>query len=511
MALHRALSNDDIVSYILEDFRAPTRHTAFVPTHLDVARGKQWKTLASCARVSRAFSEPALRLLWRELPSLLPFLSLGLSLVEVKPGIISSSFGSDIDDLDSDILDMPSLWVAEEGPAQQGLQRLAHFASLIRRVSLPTSETVDPTIFFCLSRANMNQPLLPMVEGIKCITSPHLDMIIMSLAGHSLRELIILKNARAPSYHGEVSRESHAVNRLLECIGRLRELRSLRLEFWSYESWLEPFIHTLAKLDHLCHLALPYEDYIEEDAPPMREGFPQLRRLRFAGHRYDDMEYFGSLAKIMPPIRLEYLDVADAFVDNFMEDHSEFDDFFATYVDTLSTVKLDLQSDDEDDPTAQFPVFNILRPLMRLHCLQVCKISFAEKFVFAEHGLRNVRGVWPYLQVFTLTWKHSHRAGAAPSFDDIVDFIWECPQLMVLKLSAVCVNGKPKSCMKFNGLPPDFVVEDARIRDPTSFANVLRELFPAIRISKTLSGTPGKWGIVLSRLRRTNKSRSTGH
>ncbi|KAH9930904.1 uncharacterized protein B0H18DRAFT_991754, partial [Fomitopsis serialis] len=445
---------------------AHLNHTdEFVPAaQLNDAVGKQWRSLAYCARISRAFSAPALRLLWRELPSLIPLLSLGLSLVE-----------------DDDI------WLPGRAAQPQGLQRLNHFAALVRRVSLPASEDVDSTVLFHLSRANLNQPLLPMVDGIKCTASPQLDMIILLLAGHSLRELIITTGA--PWTSGMTPGLQSLCVYDTSTDGLRNKLRSLRLEFRSYEHWSSAFFQALAKLDHLSDLAYPRR--LQNWRHPMQEGSLVIAIM--------DMAAFGSLAKVMPPIRLEYLDVVHAFADSFTEVHSHLDEFFTTCADTLSTVKLGVYSENgHRRGAAPFPVFNILRPLVRLHCLQVCTISVSRTLAFTDRDLRNVRGVWPHLQ-------HPRSAGTAPSFDDIVDFLWECPRLTMFKLSAICIDGTPQSCTNLEALPPSLVVEDAHIRDPMAFADVLRGLFPAVRIAEVLNSAPSKWGIVLSRLRDTNK------
>lgn len=87
MAPHRALETHDIIYHILGCFGpcADANRSNFDCSRLlEVDSGKQSRTLAYCARTSKAFSEPALRLLWRELPSLLPLLSIGLDMIKAK-------------------------------------------------------------------------------------------------------------------------------------------------------------------------------------------------------------------------------------------------------------------------------------------------------------------------------------------------------------------------------------------------------------------------------------------
>ena len=88
MGPHRALENQNNIYLILEwcgrrrswhrnNYRHDRDESDDFSGAVDVAfaeRKSCWRPLALCSRVSRAFSEPALRLLWRELPSLYPLI-----------------------------------------------------------------------------------------------------------------------------------------------------------------------------------------------------------------------------------------------------------------------------------------------------------------------------------------------------------------------------------------------------------------------------------------------------
>lgn len=78
MGPHRALQNSDIIECILQHF-APAADVGSVMESntvllTDIAAQKDWNSLLMCTLVSRVFSGPAYRLLWRELPSLIPLL-----------------------------------------------------------------------------------------------------------------------------------------------------------------------------------------------------------------------------------------------------------------------------------------------------------------------------------------------------------------------------------------------------------------------------------------------------
>lgn len=97
--VHRALENSDVIYLVLEhcgrlpdwpwydsdDYADSDAADDLVGSHIRLhAPGrKSWRTLARCSRVCRAFSRPALRLLWRELPSLFPLCFVCLPMIRV--------------------------------------------------------------------------------------------------------------------------------------------------------------------------------------------------------------------------------------------------------------------------------------------------------------------------------------------------------------------------------------------------------------------------------------------
>ncbi|KAH9842403.1 uncharacterized protein C8Q71DRAFT_852965 [Rhodofomes roseus] len=525
MSHHRALDNHDIISHVVEYLGPPAQRDCadVVDESLSIAPGKAWRTLAYCARTSKAFSRPALRVLWRELPSLLPLLSLaGISLINAET---PESLPED------DEIEM--IRTTNEIPTPQGMQRFASVSVLVQRISLPG--LTDPSLLFHLSRAAPSGSLLPMLSEIRCMTTPFLDMTILCLAGHNLRELVVLEDSGASWDRPPNSPEGCAVRRLLAAlpstapglhtlciydkgthelpyiayIGRLRELRSLRLRFWPDElvDWLGPFMSTLAKFEHLRDLALPLEDWVMDELP-IPQGFAQLRSLRFEGNEHSDLTCLYHLGKILPRLpRLERLEIASTYVNSFTEDNSYLDGIVGKCVDTLTTVKMDIRPGGIDlDLPSPVPAFNLLRTFIPLHHLQFCYISYSENMSFTDVDLRKFQGAWPLLQTFALSWKRPYLPHTAPSFHGIVEFLRERPQLAVLKLPVVDINGNCVRCKDIKALPPSFVVEDGCIPDPIACARVLRTLLPQIRIKRNVvKSACGEWATVLSRLRDTNK------
>jgi len=357
------------------------------------------------------------------------------------------------------------------------------------------------------------------------MVSPFFDTDVLCLAGeslrseaHAIRRVLLELPSKAPGLQ-DLRIEVRGLHdpSLVMNIGRFHELRKLALATVLLEEpWFGPFMSMLANLQHLRDLDLPLGRWAG-DAPSMAGCFPQLRRLRLRGQVLgQDMLSLGPLAKRMPPIRLECLEVADVNVKSFTGDYCAFEDLATACADTLTTVTLSLGDTigGLDPPSAS----NLLRPLVQLRHLQFCVLSLSgyESMSFTDDDLRGIRGAWPLLKMFSFYWPlWPFRAGTIPTFRGVVDFLLcECPHMTVLRLAAIDIDSEtmdgspPEPCSSLRALPSGLAVEDERIRDPVAFARILRALFPLVRVSEgAVESASGKWGIVLSRLRYTNEVR----
>ncbi|KAH9842414.1 uncharacterized protein C8Q71DRAFT_903513 [Rhodofomes roseus] len=540
MAPHRALENIDVVSYILQ-YLGPDSDSdisIFDEGFLhDFAPGKKWRTLAYCARTSKAFCGPATRLLWRELPSLVPLLSLGMRLSKLKD---KCSYDINVESDDEAII-----WYSREGPTKKGLQRFSRFAALVRFIDIPEGEHIDPTVLFHLSQANpQGEPLLPMVKELWCPSSPFLDMIVMFLAGRSLRALTIFEPEGWVGWSKQTDdRDAGAVKRLLcalpsktpglrslhvydegmlalldkdmSWVCGLRELRSLRLDCGWDGPFLVHLMPALATLDHLCDLAIPIDDrlLVAFETP---QGFPQLRNLRLDGLSHDDFGGMDALAQIMSPIRLDRLEIVNTFMNTFTENQSLLDAFAGVCAPTLTRIRLDLHvrwpADLEIFPGSPdpFPAFYLLRPLLQLQFLQVITIVFFRQMSLTDIDVRKLEEVWPTLRSLSLSWQVPDTAGSAPSFHCIVDFIFSHPDLLVVHIPAVDIEGKTTRRGNVKAVPSGLAAGDLNkaVRDPKGVAGVLRVLFPEISVDESAAEkASGKWAVVLSTLRNSNPTK----
>ncbi|TFY62823.1 hypothetical protein EVJ58_g3623 [Rhodofomes roseus] len=472
MAPHRALENIDVVSYILQ-YLGPDSDSdisIFDEGFLhDFAPGKKWRTLAYCARTSKAFCGPATRLLWRELPSLVPLLSLGMRLSKLKD---KCSYDINVESDDEAII-----WYSREGPTKKGLQRFSRFAALVRFIDIPEGEHIDPTVLFHLSQANpQGEPLLPMVKELWCPSSPFLDMIVMFLAGRSLRALTIFEPEGWVGWSKQTDdRDAGAVKRLLCAL---------------------PSKFTWAALSPC--------------------GFPQLRNLRLDGLNHDDFGGMDALAQIMSPIRLDRLEIVNTFMNTFTENQSLLDAFAGVCAPTLTRIRLDLHvrwpADPENFPGSPdpFPAFFLLRPLLQSQFLQVITIVFPRQMSLTDIDVRKLEEVWPTLRSLSLSWQVPDTAGSAPSFHCIVDFIFSHPDLLVVHIPAVDIEGKTTRRGNVKAVPSGLAAGDLNkaVRDPKGVAGVLRVLFPEISVDESAAEkASGKWAVVLSTLRNSNPTK----
>ncbi|KAL7280560.1 hypothetical protein ACG7TL_005493 [Trametes sanguinea] len=164
---HRALSNIDILDAIFVYFDyAPFHGIEETPNkvaqHLsrnyevDVTRTK---TLAHLVRVCKAFSEPALRVLWRQLHDVFPLLRLLPSLYQVQENVPS---GRRYGPISLDIYHLP-----DEVP-QSEYDRLLQYAPYVRRLYALSPATtpfrraeITEEGWVSVIRALGDQPLLP--------------------------------------------------------------------------------------------------------------------------------------------------------------------------------------------------------------------------------------------------------------------------------------------------------------------------------------------------------------
>ncbi|KAF8652645.1 hypothetical protein AX16_004277 [Volvariella volvacea WC 439] len=160
----RALSLNDVLQQIL--------------SHLDK------KTLVYFALVRRSSSEPALDLVWRDLPSFLPLLRLipGFQMVN-------------------------SQYVLTGNASEWGWSRYEFYAPRVRILNLATGTQqvpVAPGIYSCVARTRLTSiPLLPNLTTLNSgdiSSSDYPESLLLNVAGPHLTELNISANAQSDRF-----------------------------------------------------------------------------------------------------------------------------------------------------------------------------------------------------------------------------------------------------------------------------------------------------------------------
>ena len=244
-----------------------------------VPRPGERSTLAAAARVRKAWTAPALTVLWRGLDTLAPLV---LLLPTAKlVGIDDSDEDSDYDemnDMDNDaaLVSYVDLLIAithvvvhlcqvlTDNPGPEDWTRFIHYSARVRILDLGCSERhhsrsiiVDLSVYECLSQMNDGKPLLPHLRELSWSQKGANDRRIIYLASPTLRRLHIqtkdgsenlrmvlhrsryLRDIIGRRRYKEPRRRDHA----LRCILREVLLRAVNLEHLTLDG-----VHHLATI-----------------------------------------------------------------------------------------------------------------------------------------------------------------------------------------------------------------------------------------------------------------------
>ncbi|OSD04118.1 hypothetical protein PYCCODRAFT_1466540 [Trametes coccinea BRFM310] len=244
---HRALSNVDVLTEIIGCFEFAYFHgvdPTYEANHVQPAATgiesddeifeievQRKRTLAQLARVCKAFREPALSLLWRQLHSLFPLLRLlpSLSMVEEQV-IMECRYGAIPRNIYQLPLDMPDEDWGRLTSYAAYVQKLYHTQPAHRRPRDITAQT-----WTLILREFSNRPLLPNLRVLKW-DAEEVDTEFAAITAFlppSLKSLSIGCIAR-PSWHVDPSELKHAwktqLNNLIsELPNRVPQLSSISI------------------------------------------------------------------------------------------------------------------------------------------------------------------------------------------------------------------------------------------------------------------------------------------
>ncbi|KAH9941444.1 hypothetical protein B0H21DRAFT_548298 [Amylocystis lapponica] len=435
MYRHRALDIHEILCHVFEQ----------IDTHRDPSTPKSNKdicvnqtTLVSSACVCRAFSEPALRALWREIHSLIPLFKLFSISVVRRTGDYPALYNEEYV-LDGEIL-------------PDNFARFQRYARLVRtawHTYVPIQ--ISPSLFSAIERYQDGLPLLPSLRELVWIQKSCQDQCLLSLLSPSLRILHLdlrgifdyrpfevqgaelqafLKSAQTKSIFLQ---ELHftGIERVssLELVSGWKHLSSLQL-LNAEHTVNERLVRALSHMQHLADLSLSFGGAILRHA--RYGGFPALQDLKLRGDLRQLVDFLDIVAS---PVLRDVQLVSGTTWSNL--DQSELSDACARHA---SLQALTFKHLTDADPTAvdtlpELSFLAFVRPLLRLRSLH--ELSFyspGTSLLLSGADLLEIAAAWP--DVTALTVRGPCRA-AQLSLRTIAEFTQRCPALHELALPAI--------------------------------------------------------------------------
>lgn len=334
------LAQDDLVYAILRQLGPINDVSDPHSTSLTPER-KHWRTLAACASISTLFHEHTLRVLWRELPSILPLLRLLPYLERVGPG------GDDEARYKPwDVEPRPPLWqIGDRVRAHpKHLERFKLYEPHVKFVHVSVSDgRIDHSVFAKLCRHVGSDvlPLTPNVRRIVISRTPYLWQFVSALGGEALRGLHIRR--RSPMMFAcSDSDLASAITplmwhlchncRKLEALqvpegtemGWLATLKALRRLTVISESWNPMMMSTpdvvllgLSKLPDLTELTIRADIAIPNGAAITPGTFRELRVLTLNGR--DSIGHVRRFFDTVGPLTLRELTLDECGYHSFEE------------------------------------------------------------------------------------------------------------------------------------------------------------------------------------------------
>ncbi|TBU34086.1 hypothetical protein BD311DRAFT_341892 [Dichomitus squalens] len=513
---HRALSCYDILCMIFDHFE---REDPWYDHDTSIGDANSWfarqadalrkRTLGRCARVCKAFSDPALAILWRNIDNLSPFLSVAQSSLRSIPGSA-----------------LQVVHLAEAGT------RVSHYARHIRAVyGLGTTLQASAQNLSLLQTGTASAPLLPQLQRLRWVqVVPSGDELLQFLSPsvHSLH--IIFRKAptwsECVSLRGQPSEYEVYVRTLLkEVASRVPQLRYIRLSTTGdiHESWLEP----LCSLRYLDTADLLERIYCDVTTSPLLRPLGSLQGLRHlklrlpAGLPQDmEREAFPALESLVLDAMFAPLRTVSAFLSGVTSRHLSSllihgcgcdtttvsstlyevcDVVRARFAPSLRTLELAFRG---VGPvvTHNQPLIQTIEPLLDLHDLNDVSISIAPEIAIVpatEHDLGRMAEAWPKATRLHLSYLPS---AASPSLKDIAGFAQRCVGLTDLVLPGIDASASAcdvKSETELSSLAAEYQQGKAaphklrslclsdsgwnsQIPDPMLLAKFLDALFPEV-------------------------------
>ncbi|KAI0733841.1 hypothetical protein C8Q72DRAFT_559652 [Fomitopsis betulina] len=398
------------------------------------------KALYAAARTCKLFCRPALKLLWRDLPSINAL----LCALSTSVGVVENPFASEG-------------LLGVTGPITDSeRKRFAQYASFIRTIDIRATSAIHSDVYRHV--AQLDEPLIPHLRTICCHQEwSRAVEVILRLSGPSLRSLVLgscyvsaeyephfleqldalcaaAPNVQMIKIHGSGGMTAQTL------IGGMKHLRSLDLA-GSYTCILHGMdnLETLANMEDLEELALrdDCDQPVFERCPALPcTGFASLRKLTVQSGIRSIPELLAGL----PDLRLKELHLDDLGYE-----------YVSTFEDLIQSCSTELRNSIENlnisygykrvskiVPTD--PLISIISPFFSLpHIKEFSLTSYEYPWLVDDSSLRTIAHAWPDLVSLRLSCHSPIKVGGeepvAPSIHGIADLANRCAGLRSVRLS----------------------------------------------------------------------------
>ncbi|KAI0656461.1 hypothetical protein C8Q70DRAFT_935681 [Cubamyces menziesii] len=490
-------------------------HTGY-DTSMDVEIARR-RSLASAARVCKAFQEPALRILWRQLESLMPFFILLPSFKKVQENV-EQPFGW----TSRDIFHLPDHLSAYEW------ERLSKYASYVRILYLSgppalKSQDLTPESWTSMKVLFGDRPIFPSLRvlqwgaewpdtelpGIAHFLSPTVDLVLLSCCTHPHQRFLEYGprwQALLPHTIKTICERATSLSHLTTCMGQLNaselittlslyhppNFRGLTL-YGQYETpplSLSSFMD-LARIVGLERLTIKVPVDCSSGAllPPALD-FPSLRHLRIPIHRENCPAYDIIASPRLQSLHIHHMEyssvaylrrVCSAWVHSFPN---------------LEVLSFWLTPTESQDGVPTRSLLTAISPLLNLRHIRTFILqTVSTPLTIDDADLTVLSEAWPSLEELYVSGMSTpdYRAGSTAGLPGLLSLATNCSNLTMLGIN--CIVIRPEDASLLPASPVNHPLKELRVIRgiaPDTYRLVRENIFPHINLQ--LYGGDGEDG-----------------
>ncbi|TFK83239.1 hypothetical protein K466DRAFT_529217 [Polyporus arcularius HHB13444] len=446
MAARRALECRDILTEIFEAMSAIYDEDIFTG-----ADGPWRSDLASAACVCRAFTEPALAVLWRSLDDVQP-------VFRVLPSFIRQESG------------LAYEWLITEEVTPDQWARMQWYASRVRELhGLDAFKSMHSSVWAFLEGVRGNRPLLPNLRRLTAVLSIEDPSVLMRILSPSLHEVKLAFAFTESLSSGEVTGvDASAVGSVIQVVPsrvphlrdlsvrgclqslsssyltslhRFQQLRTLDM-LWSSIAFDSKALNIVSQMSSLTVLEVEISLQTTSDSTEellLAGDFSSLTQIHIGGSLADLVRFFA--ATRLKNLRELSLTLPSAPSEQAI--HDSFVRITAEVSPSLTNVNLYFTSR-HISPSPSFSASRIFRSLLRFSQLTEFNVEFdCAQYppIFDDDDAAAFAAAWPELSYFRF-WPSSLRL-CRPTISGLVEFARHCPRLEDIHLPSLDVASLP--------------------------------------------------------------------